>query len=70
MTETPKRYPEIEARGRGSSLGAEVIGQIAKGYAAATDPLDDMRGSAWYRKQVIEVWVRRALERVAAAARA
>jgi carbon-monoxide dehydrogenase medium subunit len=65
-TETPRRYADLEARGMGTALDTDVIGEIAAGYAARTDPLDDMRGSAWYRKAVIEVWVRRAILRAAA----
>jgi carbon-monoxide dehydrogenase medium subunit len=62
-TETPRRYADLERRARGTALGDEVIREIAAGYSERTDPLDDMRGSAWYRKQAIAVWVRRAIER-------
>ena len=65
-TETPRRYADLEARGVGTVLDAGVVGEIAAGYAARTDPLDDMRGSSWYRKAVIEVWVRRAIVRAVA----
>ena len=64
-SETPRRYPEIEALGRSTTLRGDVVPTIAAGYANATDALDDMRGSSWYRKAIIEVWVRRAIERVA-----
>ena len=64
-SETPRRYPEIEALGRSTTLRGDVVPTIAAGYANATDALDDMRGSAWYRKAIIEVWVRRAIERAA-----
>lgn len=67
--ETPRRYPELEALGRGTTLRGDVVPTIAAGYASATDALDDMRGSAHYRKTIIEVWVRRGIERAAAAAR-
>lgn len=71
VTETPRRYPDLEAIGTRTALGADVVREIAAGYAERTDTLDDMRGSAWYRKAVIEVWVRRAIERaVQPAARA
>ncbi len=36
---------------------------IADGYAERVDTLADMRGSAWYRTEMIRVWVRRAIER-------
>lgn len=67
--ETPRRYPELEGLGRGTTLRGDVVPRIAAGYASATDALDDMRGSAHYRKTIIEVWVRRGIERAAAAAR-
>ena len=67
-TETPRRYGDLEARGLGTALGMDIVNEIAAGYAARTEPLDDMRGSAWYRKAVIEVWVRRAIVRATAAA--
>ncbi len=67
--ETPRRYPELEGLGRGTTLRGDVVPTIAAGYASATDALDDMRGSALYRKTIIEVWVRRGIERAAAAAR-
>ena len=40
--------------------------EVARAYASAIDPLDDIRGSSGYRRRVIEVEVRRALEELAA----
>jgi CO/xanthine dehydrogenase FAD-binding subunit len=37
----------------------------SRGYAEAIDPISDISGSADYRRRVIEVEVRRALEEVA-----
>jgi carbon-monoxide dehydrogenase medium subunit len=68
-SETPRRYAAVEAQGRGTTLRGDVVPTIAAGYASATDALDDMRGSSWYRKTIIEVWVRRAIDRAAGAAR-
>ena len=39
--------------------------EVARGYAEAIDPIADVSGSAEYRRRVIEVEVRRALEDVA-----
>ena len=61
--ETPRRFPEIEALARGTRLEDEVARTIADGYAERIDTLADMRGSAWYRTEMIRVWVRRAIER-------
>ncbi len=63
-SETPQHVPAIDRAGDESDLRASVIGEIAEAYAEQTDTLDDMRGSSWYRKEMIRVWVRRALERV------
>jgi carbon-monoxide dehydrogenase medium subunit len=61
---TPQRFAHVETMARGERLSAALIREVAKQYAGAIDPIDDIRGSAWYRKQVIEVLVRRALEEV------
>lgn len=62
--ETPHRLPEIEALGAGQRLTDELIPEIAEGYAQGIETLDDLRGSAWYRTQMIQVYVRRALHEV------
>jgi aerobic carbon-monoxide dehydrogenase medium subunit len=60
--ETPQRFPPIEAEARGQRLEPELLARIADGYAGAIDTLDDMRGSSWYRTEMVRVWVRRAIE--------
>jgi carbon-monoxide dehydrogenase medium subunit len=62
--ETPRRLPEVEALAQDHPLSDDLIRQIAEGYAAGVETLDDLRGSAWYRTQMIRVYVRRALEEV------
>jgi carbon-monoxide dehydrogenase medium subunit len=62
--ETPRRLPEIEALGVGQLLTDELIGEIAEGYASEIETLEDLRGSAWYRRQMIRVHVRRALKEI------
>jgi carbon-monoxide dehydrogenase medium subunit len=66
--ETPQHRKEIDALAEGTSLDDVTCGRIADAYADVTDALDDMRGSAWYRKEMVRVWVRRALADVQAAA--
>jgi carbon-monoxide dehydrogenase medium subunit len=60
--ETPQRFPDLEATAAGTDLGDEVRRAIADGYASRITTLDDVRGSAWYRTEMVRVWVRRALE--------
>lgn len=60
---TPQEFAEAEGWARGQRLTPDLIGQIAEHYAANIDPLSDMRGSAWYRRQMASVFVRRAIEK-------
>lgn len=62
VAEIPQRRPEAEALAVGEELSGELTRSIADRYADAIDTLDDMRGSAWYRTEMIRVWVRRAIE--------
>jgi aerobic carbon-monoxide dehydrogenase medium subunit len=61
--ETPRRFPDVELSAHGTSLADDVIQAIADAYADRIDTLSDMRGSAWYRTEMIRVWVRRAIQR-------
>jgi carbon-monoxide dehydrogenase medium subunit len=60
--ETPQRFPDLEAVANDTDLGEDVRRAIANGYAERIETLDDVRGSAWYRTEMVRVWVRRALE--------
>ena len=62
--ETPQRVTEAEAMAHGSTLTDELVADIANEYSLKLDPLTDVRGSAWYRKEMIRVFVKRALEEV------
>lgn len=62
--ETPQRVREAEALAHGSTLTDELVAAIAEEYSLKLDPLTDVRGSAWYRKEMIRVFVKRALEEV------
>ena len=59
---TPQEFAEAEGWARGQQLGPDMVRQIADHYAEHIDPLSDMRGSAWYRKQMAAVFVRRSIE--------
>jgi carbon-monoxide dehydrogenase medium subunit len=62
--ETPQRVQDAERIAYGSTLTDELIAAIAESYAQSLDALTDVRGSAWYRKEMIRVFVKRALEEV------
>ncbi len=62
--ETPQRVTEAEAMAHGSTLTDELVAAIAEEYLLKLDPLTDVRGSAWYRKEMIRVFMKRALEEV------
>ena len=62
--ETPQRVKDAEAMAHGHALTDELVAAIADEYARTLDPLSDVRGSAWYRKEMIRVFVKRALQEV------
>ena len=61
----PQRVPEAEALATGLPLTPELSKRIAGEYAARINPLDDLRGSAWYRRQMVHTFTRRALRAIA-----
>lgn len=62
--ETPQRVTHAERLAHGQTLTDELVTAISEEYARTLDPLSDVRGSAWYRKEMISVFVKRALEEV------
>lgn len=56
----PQRWPDVLETAAGAPP-AEAARAVADGYAAACDPLDDIRGSAWYRREIVRTLVRRAV---------
>jgi CO/xanthine dehydrogenase FAD-binding subunit len=63
---TPIRAPQGEALLMGQRLDAELITACARTCATEASPIDDVRASATYRRQMIEVLVRRLLAQAAA----
>lgn len=59
---TPQELREVEEIAYGQKLTDSTVREVARRYADRIEPISDMRGSSWYRKQVIEVLVRRAIE--------
>jgi carbon-monoxide dehydrogenase medium subunit len=53
-----------EAMAGGHALTDELAAAIADEYARTLDPLTDVRGSAWYRREMIRVFVKRGLQEV------
>jgi carbon-monoxide dehydrogenase medium subunit len=70
VTPRPLRHPEAEARLRGLTVAevARHAGEIAALAARDVDPVDDLHGSAEYKREMTRVFVQRTLR--AAAARA
>ena len=66
VSETPQEIAATESMARGNDLSASLIEQIADAYSTGIEPLSDLRGSAWDRKQIIRVMARRAMEQVLA----
>lgn len=67
VAEIPQEVSAAEEQARDARLSDPLIDDIAQAYADAIDPLSDLRGSAWYRKQIIRVLARRAMKQVSMA---
>jgi carbon-monoxide dehydrogenase medium subunit len=63
---TPQRFPDVEEMAHGERISDALARKLAQAYATRIEPLSDARGSAWYRRQVVEVLLRRTLLEVAA----
>lgn len=59
---TPVRLAKAEQLARGQVLSEALIREVASAAAAEVDPIADVQGSAEYRREMVRVWVRRALE--------
>lgn len=57
----PLRLPEVERSTYGRPLDADTAAGVADAYATAIRPLSDVRGSGWYRREMVRVFVTRAL---------
>ncbi|MCJ7512190.1 MAG: hypothetical protein MUO23_04400, partial [Anaerolineales bacterium] len=57
----PRRAVKAEKTLRGKPFTAEAIGRAAEVAATETKPIDDVHGTAWYRRKTIKVLVERTL---------
>jgi len=58
----PMRATKAEARLKGETLSEKVIAEAAKIAAQESEPIDDHRASAMYRRMMVEVLVKRAIQ--------
>jgi carbon-monoxide dehydrogenase medium subunit len=65
MAPHPSVSPAAAGMLSGRTLSLELIEETANKVTSETDPLSDGRGSAWYRKKVAAVLVRRILGQLA-----
>jgi CO/xanthine dehydrogenase FAD-binding subunit len=61
----PMRAPKAEAALVGSALDADAIAAAAAAATEECEPFDDPIASEWYRRQMVGVYVRRALTQLA-----
>jgi aerobic carbon-monoxide dehydrogenase medium subunit len=66
VSEIPQEIAAAETMARGKRLSDSLIEEIAELYSTGIEPLSDLRGSAWYRKKLIRVMARRAMQQVLA----
>ncbi len=66
VAETPQEFQSAGAMARGQHLTDKLIDQIADACSNGVEPISDLRGSAWYRKKIIRVMARRAMQEVTA----
>ena len=61
---TPVHLEEVDALLAGSTLAADIIEEAGSRLVQATDPVDDVRGSAEYRRMIIPGLLQRAVDEV------
>ena len=59
---TPIHARNVENALRGQRLDAQTIKDAAALVRDEVDPLDDLRGSAGYKREMARVWTQRALQ--------
>jgi carbon-monoxide dehydrogenase medium subunit len=60
--EVPQRFQDLERKLIGQRLTPAIAASFAESYASALEsPLDDLRGSSSYRREMTRVHIKRAL---------
>lgn len=59
----PERFRDVERSAVGQRLTDGLGQEVGAEYAARIEPLSDIRGSAWYRKEILPTLVRRTVLR-------
>jgi carbon-monoxide dehydrogenase medium subunit len=62
VSDRPRELPQALALAGNGAPGSDEAAEIARRYAREIEPLADSRGSSAYRRRIIEVEVRRAVE--------
>ncbi|MDP6657690.1 MAG: xanthine dehydrogenase family protein subunit M [Nitrospinaceae bacterium] len=62
VSPTPLRAEKTEALLTGKTLTHKIMQEAGETTAEECSPIDDIRGSAWYRTRMVKVLVRRNLE--------
>ena len=62
---TPLRTRTVEAALEGKVLDADTIEAAVKSASEEVKPIDDLRGSAWYRDHLVKVFTKEVLTHVA-----
>lgn len=62
---SPTRLPEVDERALGHVMDADLVLEVAGGYAAGIQPLDDRQGPAAFRRHLTRVMVTRAIREAA-----
>ncbi|MCX7622627.1 MAG: FAD binding domain-containing protein [Thermomicrobium sp.] len=57
----PQRVPEALAAARGAWCDEALAATLAEAYAEAVETVADLRASAWYRRELVRVFVARAV---------
>ena len=64
VSSTPLKVAGLGDLVFGQPLTEERMESIAASAAEQADPIEDGRGSAWYKREIVRVHVRRALEQL------